>query len=74
MELLAPAGSLDHFGAAVQAGADGVYVGAPGFNARNPAREFRLDEIRAMAAHCREQGLAFYVALNSLVREERSPD
>ncbi len=73
MELLAPAGSVDHFEAAVQAGADGVYVGAPGFNARNPAREFRFDEIRAMAACCREQGLTFYVALNSLVKEEELP-
>ena len=73
MELLAPVGSLDHFGAAVEAGADGVYVGAPGFNARNPAREFRFEEIRAMAVHCRNHGLAFYVALNSLVREEELP-
>ena len=73
MELLAPAGSLHHFDAALQAGADGVYVGAPGFNARNPAREFQFDEIRAMAAHCREQQISFYVALNSLVREEEIP-
>ncbi|NNF47763.1 MAG: U32 family peptidase, partial [Desulfofustis sp.] len=73
MELLAPVGSLDHFGAAVEAGADGVYFGAPGFNARNPARELRFEEIRAMAAHCRTNGLTFYVALNSLVREEELP-
>ena len=49
MELLAPAGSLEHFTTAVQSGADAVYVGAPGFNARNPSREFRIDEIRAMS-------------------------
>ena len=73
MELLAPVGSVDHFGAAVEAGADGVYVGAPGFNARNPARELRFEEIRAMAAHCRDSGLAFYIAINSLVREEELP-
>ena len=73
MELLAPVGSVDHFGAAVEAGADGVYLGAPGFNARNPARELRFEEIRAMAAYCRTHGLAFYVAINSLVREEEFP-
>ena len=73
MELLAPVGSVEHFGAAVEAGADGVYVGAPGFNARNPARELRFEEIRAMAAHCRAHGLTFYIAINSLVREEELP-
>ncbi len=73
MELLAPAGSLDHFTAAVQSGADAVYVGAPGFNARNPSREFLLDELRAMASYCRDQGLSLYIALNSLVREVELP-
>ena len=70
MELLAPAGSLQHFTAAVESGADSVYAGAPGFNARNPSREFRLDEIRAMASYCKDHGHSFYVALNSLVRED----
>ena len=70
MELLAPAGSLEHFTAAVESGADSVYVGAPGFNARNPSREFRWDEIRAMASYCKDHGLSFYIALNSLVRED----
>lgn len=69
MELLAPAGSVDHFIAAVNAGANAVYVGAPHLNARNPAKELRYDEIRAMAGFCREQGTALYVALNSLIRE-----
>lgn len=69
MELLAPAGSVDHFLAAVNAGADAVYVGAPQLNARNPAKEFRYDEIRAMAGFCRDHNTSLYVALNSLIRE-----
>lgn len=73
MELLAPAGSVDHFIAAVNAGADAVYVGAPQLNARNPAKELRFEEIRAMAGFCRENETSLYVALNSLIRESDIP-
>jgi putative protease len=73
MELLAPAGNMESFRAAVQAGADAVYVGAPGLNARNLARDLRLEEIAAMIHYCREHGLKFYLAANSLVREQDLP-
>lgn len=73
MELLAPAGNMESFRAAVQAGADAVYVGAPGFNARNLARDLRLEEIAAMIQYCRQHGLKFYLAANSLVREQDLP-
>ncbi|MBW6519424.1 MAG: U32 family peptidase [Desulfoarculaceae bacterium] len=73
MELLAPAGNMESFRAAVQAGADAVYVGAPGFNARNLARDLRLEEIAAMIHYCREHGLKLYLAANSLVREQDFP-
>ena len=73
MELLAPAGNMESFRAAVDAGADAVYVGAPGFNARNLARDLRLDEIAAMIHYCHGHGLKFYLAANSLVREQDLP-
>ncbi len=73
MELLAPAGNMESFRAAVQAGADAVYVGAPALNARNLARDLRLEEIAAMIQYCREHGLKFYLAANSLVREQDLP-
>ena len=73
MELLAPAGNMESFRAAVDAGADAVYVGAPGFNARNLARDLRLDEIASMIHYCRSHGLKFYLAANSLVREQDLP-
>jgi U32 family peptidase len=72
-ELLAPAGNLENFQAALAAGADGVYVGAPGFNARNLARDLRLEEIGAMIRHCRDRGKKFYVAANSLILEKELP-
>ncbi len=52
MELLAPAGNIENFFAALDAGADAVYVGAPGLNARNLSRDLRLEEIGAMIRYC----------------------
>ena len=45
LELLIPAGSLDVLKTAVLYGADAVYLGAEGFNARAGARNFTLDEL-----------------------------
>ncbi len=73
MELLAPAGTIENFHAAIEAGADAVYVGAPGFNARNLARDLRLEEIGAMNRFCHERGKKLYVAANSLVLERELP-
>lgn len=69
MELLAPAGTLPAFEAALQEGADAVYIGAPGLNARALARDFSFGEIAAMTrfAHAKEKKL--YVAMNSLMKE-----
>lgn len=73
LELLAPAGSIETFRAALDGGADAVYAGAPGFNARNLARDLRLEEITAMIRHCRALGKKLYVAANSLVLEQELP-
>lgn len=73
VELLAPAGSVETFRAALDGGADAVYVGAPGFNARNLARDVRLEEIGAMIRHCRSLHKKLYVAANSLVLERELP-
>ncbi|WP_457576491.1 peptidase U32 family protein [Desulfomarina sp.] len=73
IELLAPAGNEENFLAAMDAGADAVYVGAPGFNARNLARELRLEEIAAMISYCRRRGKKLYIAANSLVLERELP-
>jgi putative protease len=73
VELLAPVGSVETFRAALDGGADAVYVGAPGFNARNLARDLRLEEIAAMIGHCRNLGKKLYVAANSLVLEKELP-
>lgn len=69
MELLAPAGTLPAFEAALQEGADAVYIGAPGLNARALARDFSFAEIAAMTEFAHAKGKKLYVAMNSLVKE-----
>jgi len=73
MELLAPAGNRENFLAAMDAGADAVYVGAPALNARNLARDLRLEEIFSMVNYCHANGKKIYLAANSLVREQDLP-
>ncbi len=73
MELLAPVGTVETFGAALAGGADAVYVGAPGFNARNLAKDLSLEEIGAMIAHCHSLDKKFYIAANSLILEKELP-
>ncbi len=70
MELLAPAGSLAAFEAALAEGADAVYVGAPGFNARALASDFSFVEMAAMIDLAHRSGKKLYVAMNSLVKED----
>lgn len=70
MELLAPAGNLESFQAAIEAGADAVYVGAPGLNARNHNKELGLERIAWMITQAHTCNRKIYIALNSLIRED----
>ena len=70
MELLAPAGTLEAFEAAVESGADAIYLGAPAFNARALARHFSLAEVAAMIDHAHKNRVKVYLAMNSLMKEE----
>jgi U32 family peptidase len=73
MELLAPAGGFPAFEAALEAGADAVYVGAPGFNARALSRDFTFAEIGSMIRQAHGAGKRVYIAMNSLVKEAELP-
>jgi U32 family peptidase len=70
LELLAPVGSLETFTAAVDAGADAVYIGAPAANARALARDFTPAELAAMIAYAHEREVRVYAAMNSLLKED----
>ena len=67
MELLAPAGGMEQLRAAVQFGADAVYLAADRFGMRARAANFRLDEIPAAVAFAHDHGVKVHVACNILM-------
>lgn len=69
-EVLAPAGDDAALKAAVLAGADAVYFGLSGFNARARAKNFDEGALAATMAYLHEHGVRGYVALNTLVFDE----
>ena len=68
-ELLAPAGSVEAYFAAVKAGADAVYLGLQRFSARERAENFTLEELCRILPHAREHGVRVYIAMNTLLTE-----
>ncbi len=72
-ELLAPAGSLEAFFAAVDAGADAIYIGMKEFSARAKAKNFSLADIERMTWFLQAQGKNLYVTLNTLIKEHELP-
>lgn len=72
-ELLAPAGSLEAFFAAMEKGADAVYVGLKEFSARAKAKNFSLGQLERMVAYAHSLGRKVYVTLNTLVKERELP-
>ncbi len=67
LEVLAPAGSSDALVAAVQNGADAVYLGYGSFNARMNAKNFTEDQLRQSVSYCHIRGVRVYLTLNTLV-------
>ena len=68
IELLAPAGSPASLRAAVEAGADSVYMGSF-WNARMRARNFTKEELATAMKYCRAEGVKAYIALNTIIFE-----
>ncbi len=66
-ELLAPAGSFEALIAAIEAGADAVYVGGKSFGARAFAKNFDIEELERAAVYSRLHGVKLYVTVNTLV-------
>ena len=67
LEILAPAGNREMLGAAVFSGADAVYLGLTGFNARRTAGNFTPEELREAVSFCHARGVRVHVTLNTLV-------
>ena len=73
-ELLAPAGGLDQMLAAVAAGADAIYAGLGGYNARVSAHGFTDDEFARGCAVAHAHGVRVYVTLNVFVFDDELTD
>ena len=69
-ELLAPAGGMEAFVAAVENGADAVYLGARAFSARGYASNFSEKELEEAIDYAHLRGIKVYVTVNTLLKEE----
>jgi len=69
MELLSPAGGFDSLIAAVQTGADAVYMGFGAFNARRSAKNFTDEEFASAVSYCHLRGVRVFLTLNTLLTD-----
>ncbi len=74
LELLSPAGSPESVIAAVQNGADAVYLGLGNFNARRGAKNFTGEEFEKAVRYCRIRGCKVYLTVNTLVNDREIED
>ena len=72
LELLAPAGSMEALHAAVQNGANAVYLGVGSFNARQSAKNFTPQTLIEAVKYCHIRGVAVHLTLNTLVSDRES--
>ena len=72
-EILAPAGGEAQLRAAVLCGADAVYLGLRGFNARAGAENFDESTLPQTVGWCHARGVRVYVTLNTLVTDRELP-
>ena len=74
LELLSPAGSMDALKAAVQNGADAVYLGCGTFNARQSAKNFTPQTLVEAVKYCHVRGVAVHLTLNTLVSDREQEE
>ena len=74
LELLAPAGSMEALYAAVQNGANAVYLGSGIFNARQGAKNFTVQTLTEAVKYCHIRGVAVHLTLNTLVSDREMGD
>ena len=74
IELLSPAGSMDALKAAVQNGADAVYLGCGTFNARQGAKNFTPQTLMEAVKYCHIRGVAVHLTLNTLISDRETED
>ncbi len=73
LELLAPSGDWDSFLAAINNGADAIYLGLGEFNARAKSTYFTMDNIAETVRFAHLRGVKIYVTINTLVSDDEMP-
>ena len=73
-ELLAPAGSMNMLRAAIDAGADAVYLGLDQYNARMHAENFTLETLREALDYAHLRNSKVYITLNTLIDDDEMMD
>jgi len=68
-EILAPSGAFEQLQAAVNAGADAVYLGYGDFNARRNAKNFTFDELKKAVDYAHENGVKVHATVNTLIKD-----
>ena len=74
LELLAPAGSMEALRAAVQNGANAVYLGCGQFNARQSAKNFTAQALTEAVKYCHIRGVQVHLTLNTLVSDKETSE
>lgn len=74
LELLSPVGGYEQFIAAVESGADAVYLGGTSFNARNSANNFSDDELKEVINYAHLRGVNVHLTLNTLIHDSEIDD
>lgn len=72
LEILAPCGSAESLDAALNTGADAVYLGMKTFSARKNASNFTFEELSGAVEKSHKQGVKVYIALNTLFFDDET--
>ena len=73
-ELLAPAGSKDAFYAAVNSGADAVYLGGKNFNARHYSENFSNEDLAEIVKYAHNKNTKVYITVNTILKDTEITD
>ncbi len=71
-EILAPLGGINGLTAALNSGADAVYLGLKEFSARKNAENFSVEELKTVCVECHRRGVKVYAALNTLIYDSET--
>jgi len=72
VELLAPVGKIENAYAAIENGADAIFIGGKLFNARQYADNFTSEELEAIVKYAKLRAVKVYITVNTLIKEQET--